>query len=165
MGKIFSRGDAWLDPEYIVNITTNVMGKNTLSALTNNREGRNGHALRALFYKRVEEKVREMSDETLGRICAYGGPKGLHVGPPCQVSFLNMTGYADVLDFLNFGIAGKDGRGILETFATLTILCIARDIVMQEKWQADFIRELADEEEYDRGMREYLHHGGRHVGR
>jgi hypothetical protein len=158
MGQIYSRGEAWCDPNYIVNVTTNIIRKNALMRSAGDRGGRDGHAVRIFFWSRIEKEVQRMSDQTLGRICAYGGPEGIHVGPAGVFPFLNMTGFKDVTNWKLDPLI-KTGRGLMEEIAILTICCITRDIIMQQVWQEEFAGELKAEEEYDRAMAGYIHCG------
>ena len=96
-----------------------------------------------------------MSDQTLGRICAYGGPEGMHDGLPREASFLNMTGFKDVMNW-QLDPSQKNGRGLVEEVAILTIVCVARDIIMQKTWQENVARELNVGEQYDRAMADYI---------
>jgi hypothetical protein len=158
MGQLFSRADAWSDPDYIVNLTTNIVGKNALGNLAAWQEGQDGRALYVFFHERIEKEVRKMSDQTLGRICAYGGPEGMHDGLPHAAPFLNMTGFKDVMHW-TLDPLQKDGRSLMEEIAILTIACIARDIIMQKVWQDNVAYQLNLDEQYDRAMADYIHHG------
>jgi hypothetical protein len=161
MGKFFStaRSDAWANSAYIVNVTKNILGGRALMALSADPSGgRDGHALRVFFWERIEKAVSKMSSDALARICDYGGPVGLHVGPACQAEFLNMTGYKDVMNW-RLDPSQKGGRGILEELAILTIVCVARDIIRQQEWQTRFARALNDDAHFERGMSDYVHRG------
>lgn len=161
MGKHITRGDAWMDPSYIVNLTKNIIGERALFALSADPAGgHNGHALRVFFWERIEKRVSKMSDQSLGHVCTYGGPRGFHMGPAIQTEFLNMTGYKDVCNW-TLDPSQKNGREILEELAILTIVCVARDIIRQGDWQLNAAIELDEDVQFERGMRDYIHHGHR----
>ncbi len=122
---------AWWNSDYIVNLTTTVVGKKVLESLRFNEQA-NGRALYLFLGPMVRPKVMVMSDETLGRICAYGNKEGIHRGASIVgVDFINKTGFND----LGCGLYSGSGRQILEKMAKDTILCIARDIILQPDYK------------------------------
>ncbi len=157
MGSSLTRHDAWADTNYILNLTESIIGKKTLAKLiADPLSARDGHAMRLVFHERIMTKVRQMSGEVLGKIVAYGGPDGLHAGPPCYADFLSMTGYRQVMNW-TLDPSQTDGRTIMEALALFTIVCVARDIILQSVWQEESRSQLAEDEELDRGMRDYIH--------
>ena len=139
MGQLFSRGGAWCDPDYIVNLTTNIIGKKVLGNFVKWQEGQDGRALYVFFHERIEEEIRKMTTQTLGRICAYGGPNGMHDGTACSDSFLSMTGFKDIV-YWTLDPEEQDGRSLMEEIAILTIACTTRDIIMQKTWREKFAK-------------------------
>mgnify|MGYP001574847835 CR=1 FL=1 len=140
---------AWEEPEYIVNLTKNLIGPRVsqTSWVWGNGE---------VYFDRptdlcsflelfVYSKLRDMTNETLGRICAYGTRKGIH-SDPCYPgsgvphSFLNLTGFDDVKP-VRF-VCYYGGRELLEQIACATIVCIVYDLMMQEQWQVQWAEDL-----------------------
>jgi hypothetical protein len=150
--------NAWDKPEYIVNLVKNVVGREFLSRLN----GEWGENLPTMLWRPIEVHVSKMTDETLGRICGYGTSEGIHTtGPLSDVAagtFLNRTGFKH-FERMNtcFHIHLSSGRATLERLAITTIICIARDIVMQEGWQADRQAEVDMEHDLERADHEMLH--------
>ena len=141
MGKLFGiQPDPWSsDPKYIVNLATNIFGKTTLKALASERVFRNGPAFLNEYCLHVERAVHSMSDETLGRICGYGRPRGADansVPGTIRKTFISVTGYKNVITYgdvsgWTLDLSQKSGRDLMEELAILTIICVARDVIMQ----------------------------------
>jgi len=138
--KLFTRADAWEDPNWIVELTKNTIGASSLAKVLGDSP------LRVYFWEHIMTRVRGMSGQTLGRINAYGGHIGFHTGGiPHAATFLNMTGYHEIqVRPATEWLEGHDGRAMMEILAATTILCIARDIIMQDQWQVRIADELED---------------------
>jgi len=159
MGKNFR--SPWVEEEgYILHLVTNLVGEHTLRSLAHELQGRDGQALRVFLWGRLEPKIKSMNDSTLGRIVAYGTVDGFHHGPPCQVYFLNLTGFKHVMNW-TLDPTKKSGRELQEEIALLTIVCVARDIIMQREWQAQAVHDLDEDAQFERGMKNYAHRGQR----
>ena len=144
---------AWLEPEYIVNITKNLVGISTLSKI----ETRNPRALFLLLETRLTPKLQEMGSDTLGKICAYGTSDGFHNGGPLAqtVGFMNLTGFKKVrhYDFEH----KKDGHELLVEMAVSTIVCIAFDIIHQFDYVIDREKEREEDNLWERCEHEMTH--------
>ena len=132
MGKVFSfaRSDAWENTSYILNLTTNVVGKKRLEAYKERELS--ARELHADLREHVGIAVAKMSTTVIAEIAVYGGWHGLHYGPACSADFLNMTGWNDVTDPL-VDLTYRDSREMIEELAILTIACVAYDIIRQER--------------------------------
>lgn len=139
-----SRNSWEKDPEYIVNLTKHLIGKKALeSIMEENRSARNPpRVIKGFVTAVIFNKIQKMNDATLGRICAYASPKGLHrYGRPLarsvRPSFINNTGIVDILgphqaDFFSYIGDGE----YLEQIAIMVIACVVYDMTFQDKWQA-----------------------------
>lgn len=140
------------DFSYVVNLTTALLGKTTLDSLKVLAAGKVDGVNQAYdFYEAlvgiIEPKIRPMLGETLGKIAEYGTSDGAHnyVHLPAHncPKFLNRTG----CDHINFYHMFKSsdrrdiGRLALEGMAVMVIICIARDIILQDQWKAEWDRE------------------------
>lgn len=134
MGVLFGN-KAWANPLYIVNLTTAIIGKTVLDEM----KARLSHETsvedcRSLTYL-IAPQIRKMSSEKLGKICAYGTAEGFH--RDCRLSeindFISRTGFDD-LGGVSFP-SGITGRAMIEEIAISVVICIARDILIQEKWE------------------------------
>jgi hypothetical protein len=143
--------------EYIVNLTTQLLGKYALDDLK--LKFLNNACKPRIFFDLlggiIRGKIVKMNDETLGRICSYASAEGAHWKMYCPgektPKFINCTGLNDVLgDSVGVTFRQQLIGQYLETIAIATIVCIAFDIVFQSKWQKNW--EISDKE------REHLEH-------
>jgi|GEM_PF-1945627 len=131
----------------------------------------------------IAAKVEIMHEHTLGGIVAWATPFGLHrqaFDTDCEHNvpdFINRTGFLDVCPYVDVqqgvlivlgGNTREVRRGVettypkrracLETLAAATIICILRDIIMQEDWQNEAINEKEGMVRLERGgKRTYGH--------
>lgn len=155
----------WWDPEYIENITKTIVGKNILEGLEAGGHGEDIFSLHLTLRAPVFAKLKSMNNGTLGKICGYGSPYGInHTGPWTGLGFINRTGLMDLCDPQALLVSFDDsyyGRDILRSLATDVIICIARDILMQDVWKED----QKAEEQFDHDLERAEHamvHPNRH---
>ena len=91
-------------------------------------------------------KIEKMNDKTLGCICSYATIIGAHSRPhpsgTARPVFINRTGlgillvpFAEARQTLPFDeLVG----GFIEEMAVNVIVCIVIDILLQDKWQAEW---------------------------
>lgn len=149
----------WVDkPEYIINLTKNIVGEHSLKKLVGKTDNsrRSIRTMLFLFAPRIVIELAKVSDETLGRIAAYGTEGGFHHGPPAPAPFLNLTGYRDLL-VDEYDFRSGSGRDHLVQLALLAIVCVAHDIVRQNEHQAEIAAELEENETFERSAENHIH--------
>jgi hypothetical protein len=148
------------DHDYIVNVAENLAGKRSFNAMAILTRDIPAPALHTSFAQLFEPKVREMNAETLGRICEYASPFGVHDGPVTSSApkFINNTGFRD-LEISSFSDVSKSlcGREILEEVAIATLCCVSYDIIRQGEWQANWASELDMNHKVERGEHAMIH--------
>jgi hypothetical protein len=150
------RNDKRFDLQYIVNVTNQLVGASTLSKLSSDWRSSYPDALYLYLGPRISEKLKKMNPETLGLICEFGCSKNFSQPLARTTNFIRMTGLADVCPH---DLKPTTGRELLEEIALRTIVAVAVDIARQRGYEAIRDRETEDEELFDRGMRDYIHHG------
>src|SRR4030043_1995321 len=86
-----------------------------------------------ILLDQVEAKVEKMNSETLGRICAHAGYDEKWATK--TKGFIRKTPIGEL--FSCPLSSGMPGRGLLETIAFATIICVAYDIVHQDDYQME----------------------------
>lgn len=144
--KMITR-NAWENPEYIINLTTCLVGKNQLELLKSVETITNVNDLFKVLYVPLTVKIAKMRPETIGRICAYSKDNFLHHGLLYGLNgFLHLTSFKDLEPVQKNYIL--DCGSVTGVFALQTVVCTAYDIIRQDTWQ--FERE--QEEELDRQL-------------
>ncbi len=150
--------------EYIVNLASQVAGVNAefKSAFIQYEAGIDPYdrkkSIQGLFVilsGTIVNRVKEMTPETLGRICAYGLYPGGLTGWADGSVFIRRTGIKDVHpeDFK----AEKPGRELLEEIAVATIVATVFDILHQDNYQENVQWECDLDHQMDRADHAILH--------
>jgi hypothetical protein len=139
------RNQAPEDFTYIVNVATQIVGQRPLSALGPTIKRADLPASVSILGPLLEPRLKEMNDETLGRICSHGNHNGWHCGMATTPSpaFINKTGFCNLLlPGHTIQYNRHTGREILEDVALLTLVCIIQDFLrqhdLQMKWQEEY---------------------------
>jgi len=142
------------DPEYIVNVTRQLIGQSALEhIIKENKETCDPCVVRSYVLAVVMNKVRKMNESTLGRICSYASSDGAHGGYHTRGTprpkFINRTGLTKVLKPVMGYMLTHVGVGeYLEQGTLAVIVCVVVDIILQDKWQAEWDgREMTEDEE------------------
>ncbi|KND47166.1 MAG: hypothetical protein AB199_01900 [Parcubacteria bacterium C7867-004] len=139
MSMSITVAEPWVqDGDYIINLTKHVVGVRLLRAHRERDKGADAHKLYEQLHLLIQQKAYEMSNETLGRICAYGTPHGAHL-PGEKIPgarFRHQTGFVH-LPAPNFYMHSFNGHGLLARVATQVIVCVARDLILQDQWQRE----------------------------
>ena len=114
-----------------------VVGKETMNLYRSDREKAEDPSTfyMELMYD-VSKAVKEIKVEDLVFLCKYASVSGFHPKKPLEAEdppkFINETGAEDI----GYGdLAGILGENVLQRLAMIAIVCIARDIVMQDQLQ------------------------------
>ena len=129
---------------YIINLAEDMVGKHIVASLKDRVS--DPHDLFLFLSPHIESKVKKMTAETLGRICAYGFyPGGSMAREPLNPQEIDLLPLASFRDFVfgtgikdvhpdSFG-SGRSGRRILEQVAIATIIAVINDIIHQDEYQ------------------------------
>jgi len=155
------RDQSFEDPEYIVRLVKQLVGENVLAGLWVGMRMDFSQVF-AIIGPCLQTKVRKMNSATLGRICECSRPSNFSA-PLCSWSggFIRMTGLGDVCSDFS---SKKSGRELLEEIAVATLVSVAYDFIRQRDYKFERQVEIAQEEEFDRGMSDYIHHGPKDHG-
>ena len=130
------------DLDWMVNFTKNFIGEGLIIRLKDERciKDRNRyidtHSLHTYLHTSIRSQVAKMSNSIIDKICDCSSPTGLHlISNDHPVQFLNFTGYTAIFGYSHIYPAHNDQKALKE-MATVTIICILRDILMQETWQS-----------------------------
>ena len=142
------------DPKYIVNLTKQLIGQDALQFIIDeNKEDCDPCRVRSYVAAILMNKIKIMNESTLGRICSYASSDGAHGGLHPQGTprpeFINRTGLTKALKpvidymFTHLGVGEYLEQGVLTV-----IVCIVVDIILQDKWQAEWDNhEMTEDEE------------------
>ena len=142
------------DPEYIVNVTKQLIGQNALNIIIEeNKEDCDPCRVRSYVSAVVMNKINKMNESTLGRICSYTSSDGAHGsyhprGTP-RPKFINRTGLTKALNpVMDHMFTHMEVGEYLVQGALTVIVCVVVDIILQDKWQAEWDdREMTEDEE------------------
>lgn len=138
-----------VDVDYIVNLTTSLIGQGSIKeferqALEEDSVAKADEGIGSLYKALrsiVAPKVALMSSETLGKICSFGTERGeddsvrFCGSRKKQLSFDSWTGLEKVSKFAPKATQGEGkslGRSMLEEMAVGVIICFACDIILSE---------------------------------
>jgi hypothetical protein len=131
----------------IIATVEGLIGKNVLQGIKIGQcfdGGRDGKALMTFLSPILFPEIEKMKAETLGRYCEYATPHGVNDDLSwCIVAvgaFINHTGIMDVRDD-DFS-REKHGRDLLEEMALAVLVCIARDVILQDEWWKEVNKNL-----------------------
>ena len=141
--------NSWIDdPQYIVNLTENLVGARSLQTIVREcSKDANPGRIRSYVMASAMTKIREMNYNTLGGICSYSTAHGAHIGKHRRLEekplFINYTGLADVITEANgydanFMFEHQRPGEILHEIALAVIVCVVVDLICQERWEADW---------------------------
>ncbi len=87
----------------------------------------------------IYARILDLSDSKLGEIMGYAHPVGKdrESRSPTTPAFICMTGYRDVFDADMMTIGGG-GRQIMQRMVVAVVVCVVRDMILQECWQRGF---------------------------
>lgn len=143
------------DPGYIFRLVIQLVGQVTLNALQG--RVRDPQDLMEVLKPVLQKKLKKFRAEKLGVICCYANAVTMQDPYHWPSENIRQTENGQWFDYK---IIGMTGRPMLEYIAMTTLVCVAFDILHQEKYKAERAEAIASEEEYDRGMRDYMHGRG-----
>jgi hypothetical protein len=143
--------------EYIVRLTKQLVGERTLECIIKeNWTVGNPEIMRLRSYvvAVIANKIGKMNNETLGGICAYASPNGIHDGKhlpgTTRPRFINRTGLSKVIppDMKVWLESLVGARAPLEQMAMSVIVCVFIDLLFQDQWQAEWDSQQMTEEDH-----------------
>lgn len=139
---------AWTKPGIIIGLTKSVVGEKFLNSEEASKMAEDPKVLYNSLDTKVIEKLGVMSNEKLGQICGYATTQGYHSMSFVKGHvFINKTGIQDIKD--NHFAGPFAGRWFLLVLAADTVICVARDIILQDQWKATW---QTDEELQAQGL-------------
>ena len=150
--------NSWInDPQYIVNLTENLIGARALQTIAREcSKDANPGRVRSYVMATAMPKIRLMNYDTLGRICSYSTAHGAHVGKHRRLEakplHINYTGLADVIADkngydANFMFEHLQAGEILHEIALAVIVCVTVDLICQERWESGWKESVMTPEE------------------
>lgn len=129
---------AWARPTYIIDLTKHMVGESNLRLKKVHSEGDDAGSLFRELSVHLQSKLAKMKCATLARICTYGTPGGYHREfSKTKVSFFrNRTGFID-LPATQVSVTMHDCHAVLVDMAMRVVVCVARDIILQERYQRE----------------------------
>lgn len=144
------------DQTYVVNLTRQLVGERTVSALTKSGKA-TPTALYVYLGGHIRAKLKNMTNEKVGMIGCYGHNKDLSEPLAGTCGFIRKTGIEEVWPH---GYSNDcSGREIIEEVAVRTIISVLCDIIRQGDYIRQRDQEEDNEEQYDRAMSDYIHYG------
>ncbi|MDD5164972.1 MAG: hypothetical protein PHG25_00310 [Candidatus Pacebacteria bacterium] len=136
--------NAWNeDPQYIVNLTRNLIGEKTLSSIIKENPEADPQRIRSYVWLTLP-KLQVMRADTLGYICAYASASGAHCGKHSRgmvaPKFINSTGLIDVFpSSQREEVFCSKQPGELQVYIALGVLIsVVTDMIRQTEWQAQW---------------------------
>ena len=141
--------------EYIVRLAKQLVGGSALKIIIKeNQKVGNPTIMRSYVVATIASKIAEMNDETLGGICAYASPNGVHSANhhpgTARPKFINRTGLSDVIphDMKVWLQTLVGARAPLEQMAMSVIVCVVFDLTFQDQWQAEWDNQVMTEQDH-----------------
>lgn len=121
--------------EYLINLTVALVGSDILESFSDKDifDPSLRPMVKSILKNTVEPKVRRMTPETLGRICAAGDTFLVHDNKE-ETEFIWKTGVSDILSNVDIGLTMPNVE-ILQKLAVAVIVGVAIDVVRQPHYQ------------------------------